>query len=124
MSLYRRLSDLETPDDIENFAAELIDRFGEIPEEVDNLLDIVTIKQMCRAAGVDRIDAGPKGIVVGFYKDTPPNVPALMNWMNEKGGAVKLRHDQKLVVIRHYDNAAQRVKGAKSVMKQLSALTA
>ncbi len=122
MSLYRRLSDLENADDLENFAAELIDRFGDIPEEVDNLLDIVTIKQLCRAAGVDRIDAGPKGIVVGFYKDTPPNIPALMGWMNEKGGAVKLRHDQKLVLIRQYDNAAQRVKGAKSIMRDLSAL--
>lgn len=122
MSLYRRLGDLDTNDDIENFAAELIDRFGDIPEEVENLLEIVTIKQLSRMAGIDRVDAGPKGLVIGFHKDSPPDLEGLMRWMNEKGGAVKLRHDHKLVVIRQYENAAQRVKGAKSVLKQLSSL--
>ncbi len=122
MSLYRRLSELHDKEAIESFAAELIDRFGPIPEEVENLLQIVEIKQLCRRAGVDRVEAGPKGAVMGFYKDTPPNVPALMGWMQEKGGALKLRPDQKLVAIRQWDVVPQRVKGVRSLMKELAGL--
>lgn len=122
MSLYRRLSDLSEPDDIESFAAELIDRFGDLPEEVQNLLDIVAIKQMCKKAGISSVEAGPKGAVIAFHNNTPPNVEALMQWMVGKGGAVKLRPDQKLVAIRGWDNLVKRVSGVKSLMRELSSL--
>ena len=123
MSLYRRLSELEDQQDIESFAAELIDRFGPIPEEVENLLHIIAIKQLCRKAGVASVEAGPKGAVFGFYKDSPPNVAALMQWIQQKGsGALKLRPDQKIVAIRQWMTPAQRVKGVQSLMKELAAL--
>lgn len=119
MSLYRRLSELLEPDDIESFAAELIDRFGKIPEEVENLLDIVSIKQLCKKAGVASVEAGPKGAVIAFHKDSPPNVQGLMEWMGTKAGAIKLRPDQKLVAMRHWETAPQRVRGVKILMKDL-----
>lgn len=122
MSLYRRLADLENESDIESFAAELIDRFGKIPDEVENLLDIVRIKQLCRTAHVEKIDAGPKGAVITFHKDSPPNIPKLMVWMNEARGTVKLRADQKLVAVRAWDSTPQRVKGTQVLMKQLADL--
>ena len=124
MSLYRRIADLENEGDIESFAAELIDRFGQIPDEVENLLDIVRIKQLCRIANVEKVEAGPKGAVVSFRDNTPPNIPALMVWMNEGRGTVKLRHDQKLVAIKSWDSAPQRVKGTQILMKQLADLVA
>ena len=123
MSLYRRLSDLETPQDIESFAAELIDRFGPIPAEVQNLLDIVGIKQFCRKAGVGSIEAGPKGAVIGFYKDSPPNVENLMRWIADKRGAVKLRPDQKLVVMREWPSTEARVKSVQTIVRELSLLS-
>ena len=122
MSLYRRLSDLAEPSDIESFAAELIDRFGDLPGEVQNLLDIVAIKQLCRKAGVGSVEAGPKGAVIGFYKDSPPNVTGLMKWVQEKRGGIKLRPDQKLVVVRGWDGPAERAKGVRSLIKELAAL--
>ena len=122
MSLYRRLSELQEQSDIEAFAAELIDRFGKIPEEVENLLDILGIKQLCKKAGISQLDAGPKGAVLAFYNNAPPNVEGLMRWMQEKRGSVKLRPDQKLVAIRQWDNTAQRVKGVRSLMKELAGL--
>ncbi len=123
MSLYRRLSELEGAESIEGFAAELIDRFGEIPKEVENLLDIMAIKQLCRAANVDRVDAGPKGAVIGFYKDTPKNPQKIMHWIDSKRGSVKLRpHDQKIVITRPWETAADRVKGVRSLMTEISRL--
>ena len=122
MSLYRRLADLQDKDDIESFAAELIDRFGDLPEEVDNLIDIVNIKLLCKQAGIDRVEAGPKGIVLGFHKDTPPNVEALMGWIASRRGSIKLRPDQKLVAPRNWDTTAERVRGVQSMMKELASL--
>jgi transcription-repair coupling factor (superfamily II helicase) len=124
MSLYRRLADLENEGDIESFAAELIDRFGPIPNAAENLLDIVRIKQLCRVANVDKVEAGPKGAVIGFYKDSPPNLPGLMQWMNEARGTVKLRQDQKLVTVKAWDSVESRVRGVQILMKQLADLAA
>ena len=119
MSLYRRLTDLQDQSEIEGFAAELIDRFGKLPEEVENLLDILGIKQLCRQAGISKVDAGPKGAVIAFHNNMPLNVEALMRWMQEQRGSVKLRPDQKLVSVRQWDSPAQRVKGVRSLMKEL-----
>lgn len=123
MSLYRRLTELKDKSDIEAFAAEMIDRFGEIPEEVENLLEVVEIKQLCLKARVGHIEAGPKGAVIGFYKDSPADVDALMRWIQEKGGAIKLRHDQKIVAIRQWQNAAQRVRGVRGLLEEIALLS-
>jgi len=122
MSLYRRLADLENEQDIEGFAAELIDRFGPIPNEVENLMDIVKIKRLCKIAGIAKVDAGPKGAVIGFYKDVPPNVEKLMMWLTSKRGAVKLRPDQKIALVRQWDTPSERVNGVKALMKELANL--
>lgn len=122
MSLYRRLSDLQEHSDIESFAAELIDRFGPIPQEVENLLQIVGIKNLCKKAGVSKVEAGPKGAVIEYFKNTPPNVAGLMAWMTEQRGTVKLRPDQKITVVRTWDKPEQRIKGVQSIMRELSNL--
>ncbi|MGQ0527654.1 MAG: transcription-repair coupling factor [Alphaproteobacteria bacterium] len=123
MSLYRRLSTLETKEDIEAFAAEMIDRFGKLPEEVENLLNIVSIKQLCRAAGASQVEAGPKGAVIAFHKDHAPDVGALVQWMGTKGGAARLRTDQKMAIISEWPSPAARIKGIQSLMKELAGLT-
>ena len=123
MNLYRRLSDLLEPEDIESFAAEMIDRFGDLPEEVENLLDILKIKQLCKKAGVVQVDAGPKGAVIQFHNNTPPNVQGIMQWMQSQRGSVKLRPDQKVAAIRQWENTAKRVQGVKNVMKELAELS-
>ncbi|MBN8521146.1 MAG: transcription-repair coupling factor [Alphaproteobacteria bacterium] len=120
MSLYRRLAGLETREDIDGFAAELIDRFGALPPEVDNLLDIVTIKQYARRAGIDKVEAGPKGALIGFYKDAPPNIPKLMGWVADQRGAVKIRPDQKISILRGWEDTSARVKGIQSILYQLA----
>ncbi len=120
MSLYRRLTDFDTAQDIEGFAAEMIDRFGDLPDEVENLLEILKIKQLCRKAGISQVDAGPKGAIIGFYKNEPPNVDALMQWIAKKAGTVKIRPDQKLSVARAWPKPMQRIKGVHTLMREVS----
>jgi transcription-repair coupling factor (superfamily II helicase) len=122
MALYRRLATLEDRADIDRFAAELIDRFGALPEEVQHLLEIVAIKHLCRAAMVEKIDAGPKGAILTFKNQTFPNPVALVRLINAHPSIMKVRPDQKVVVARDWPSPEARLKGARAVLSQLADL--
>lgn len=118
MSLYRRIGDLETSEDIERFAAELIDRFGALPNEVDNLLTVIGIKQLCKKAGIEKVEAGPKGAVISFHKSFDRQ-ETLVQLLQRRAGFMKLRPDQKLVYTASWTSTAERVKGVKSLIAQI-----
>lgn len=122
MALYRRLSDVETRAEIDGFAAELIDRFGKLPEEVEFLLKIVEIKGLCRTANVEKIEAGPKGVVLSLRDNTFPNPGALVELINDERGKAKLRPDHKLVFMRDWATPAERLAGTHRLMGTLAKL--
>ena len=122
MSLYRRLSGLEDRAAIDAFAAELIDRFGPLPEEVKHLLEIVAIKQLAFAAGVEKIDAGPKGGTIAFRNNAFANPVALVRLINQHSGSMKVRPDQRIVVTRDWPTPESRLAGAKALLTQLAKL--
>ncbi len=122
MSLYRRLSGLESRADIDAFAAELIDRFGPLPDEVRHLFEIVAIKQLALAAGVEKIDAGPKGGTVAFRGNAFANPVALIKFISQHAGTMKVRPDQKIVVSRDWPTPDARLAGAKALLGQLARL--
>lgn len=122
MALYRRLSDVETRAEIDGFAAELIDRFGKLPEEVEFLLKIVEIKGLCRIANVEKIEAGPKGVVLSLRDNTFPNPAALVELINDERGKAKLRPDHKLVFMRDWATPAERLAGTHRLMGTLAKL--
>jgi transcription-repair coupling factor (superfamily II helicase) len=124
LGLYRRIAGLVDRAEIESFAAELIDRFGPLPAEVDNLLEIVAIKQLCHAAGVDKVDAGPKGATLSFHENRFARPDKLVEWLSAQAGSVKLRPDHKLVYRRQWDDPKARVKGVQHLMKQIAAIAA
>ena len=122
MSLYRRLAGIETGTDIDRFAAELIDRFGPLPDEVKHLFEIVTIKQLAKAAGVEKIDAGPKGGTIAFRGNSFANPLKLIQFINQHSGTMKVRPDQKIVVSRDWPTPEDRLNGAKALLGQLAKL--
>ncbi len=124
MSLYRRLAAIESREDIDRFAAELIDRFGPLPEEVQHLFEIVAIKLLCRVALVEKIDAGPKGGTIAFRGNQFPNPMALVALINEHSGTMKVRPDQKVVVSRDWPSPESRLNGVKNLIGQLANLAA
>jgi transcription-repair coupling factor (superfamily II helicase) len=121
LGLYRRIGALASVEDTEAMAAELVDRFGPLPEEVDNLLQVMTLKRTCREAGVEKLDAGPKGMVLSFRGNSFSNPGGLIPWIGSRGGAIRLRPDHKLVVAGDMD-VSRRIKVAKDVLGNLSRL--
>ena len=124
LGLYRRLADLHDQQAVDGFGAELHDRFGRPPEEVRHLLEIVSIKLLCRAANVESVDAGPKGAVMKFRGDAFSNPAALVKWISGQGTLAKLRPDMKLVIMRGWDKPEDRLKGTRQLMQTLVKLAA
>ncbi|MEO3385829.1 transcription-repair coupling factor [Mesorhizobium sp. CAU 1741] len=122
LGLYRRLAELETPEEIDGFGAELIDRFGSLPEEVDHLLKIVFIKSLCRKANVEKLDAGPKGVVLHFRNKAFPEPAGLVRFIAEQGSLAKIRPDHSVVLMRDWASASKRLSGSAVVMTQLAKL--
>ncbi len=124
MGLYRRLGEIEDREGVDQFAAELIDRFGPLPEETGNLLQVVEIKINCRQACVAKMDVGAKGAVVTFIDSGFPDLPGLLAYVDRLKGTAKLRPDSKLVISRSWPTAEARLNGAVQLSRGLARVTA
>ena len=122
LGLYRRLGDLDGAESIDAFAAELMDRFGPLPEEVRHLMKIVFIKVLCRKAAVEKLEAGPRGVVVQFRNNRFSNPGALVGFIGEQGSLAKIRPDQSVVFSRDWPDAEKRLSGAAAIVTRLAKL--
>ena len=120
MGLYRRLSGLSTQVELEGFAAELIDRFGTMPKEVNTLLLVVRIKAMCKRAGISQLDGGPKGATLQFHKDKFVSLERLVEFVQEQRGLAKVKGN-KITVRRNWSRDSDRIKGAFAIVRDLVA---
>ena len=119
LGLYRRIGALASDAETEAMAAELVDRFGPLPEEVENLLQVVTMKRLCREAGVEKLEAGPKGMVLQFRGNAFRNPAGLVAWLGSKGSEMRLRPDHKLAIPREM-GVAERLRLARNVLGNLN----
>ncbi len=119
LSLYRRLAEIEDEREIEAFGAEMADRFGKLPVEVEHLLQIVAIKSLCRRANVEKIEAGPKGAVVSFRDNTFANPDRLVSFIREQGPQARVRPDMKVVFFEDWPTPEKRLKGAALILRRL-----
>ncbi len=124
LGLYRRLADFKEQADLDAFGAELHDRFGKLPDDVQHLLEIVSIKLLCRRANVQAVDAGTKGASITLRSGIFPNPAKLVEWISGQGSLAKLRPDMKLVIIRDWATPAARLKGTRQLMQTLVKLAA
>ncbi|MEM9636639.1 MAG: transcription-repair coupling factor, partial [Pseudomonadota bacterium] len=119
LGLYRRLSSLTTKVELEGFAAELIDRFGKLPKEVNTLMLVVRIKAMCKKAGIAKLDGGPKGATIQFHNDKFASPQGLVEFIQDQRGLAKVK-DNKIVVRRDWKADADKIKGAFAIARDLA----
>ena len=119
LGLYRRLSSLENKTELEGFAAELHDRFGKPPAEIETLLAVVRTKTMCRRAGIERLDTGPKGATIQFRGNKFADPAGLVTFLQGQNGLAKVK-DNKLVIRRDWTEDRERVRGAFAVVRDLA----
>ena len=119
LGLYRRLSALSTKVELEGFAAELIDRFGKLPREVNTLMLVVRIKAMCKRAGIAKLDGGPRGATIQFHNDKFADPEGLVAFIKDQKGLAKVK-DNKIVVKRSWKTDADKIKGAFAIARDLA----
>ncbi|NOD63172.1 MULTISPECIES: transcription-repair coupling factor [unclassified Ruegeria] len=119
LGLYRRLSSLSTKVELEGFAAELIDRFGKLPKEVNTLMLVVRIKAMCKRAGIAKLDGGPKGATIQFHNDKFASPQGLVEFIQNQRGMAKVK-DNKIVVRRDWKKDSDKIKGAFAIARDLA----
>ena len=123
LGLYRRLSNLSKKVEFEGFAAELIDRFGKLPPEVNTLLLVVRIKSVCKKAGIGKLDGGPKGATVQFHNDKFISPQGLVEFIKKQNGLAKVK-DNKLIIKRDWKKNSDKFKGAFAIARELAEVAA
>jgi transcription-repair coupling factor (superfamily II helicase) len=124
MGLYRRIGSLANQAEVDSFAAELVDRFGKMPPEAEFLLNTVALKVLCRSAGVDRIDAGEKAVVLSLHDNKFAKPEKLIAWLQKNAPLVRLRPDHRVIVQRAWNDERQRLSGVTSIVSSLAKLAA
>lgn len=119
LGLYKRIGEIRELNGILDMREELIDRFGKLPEEVDNLLKTVEIKLLCRNANIEKIDAGSKGILIAFHNNIFASPEKLIAFINKQFGAIKIRPDQKLFIEKNLESYKLRVETIKNYVSKL-----
>jgi len=122
MALYRRMNDAEGADAVEALAAEMIDRFGPLPQATQNLLQLIEVKRQAIEARIAKIDVGPKGVLVSFHNDDFPDPMGLIAYVERLKGTAKLRPDNKLVIQRAWGDPQGRLNGLVQLTKGLSTI--
>jgi transcription-repair coupling factor (superfamily II helicase) len=128
LALYRRLAEIEDEREIDAFAAELVDRFGKLPSEVDHLLQVVAIKALSRRANVEKVEAGPRGVVLSFRDNVFANPEGLIGYIRDQGSAVRMRNNpkdakmQQLVFFEDWEQPVERLKGTAAILRKLVSL--
>jgi len=124
LGLYKRVANLKSDEELEEIAVEMIDRFGKLPREVENLLDSMKIKQQCLRAGITKIDAGPKGVILSFHNNQFKNPDKLIDFITKNPVRTKIRGDHKLVLLYEWKSAEERLSGTRKSLNQIVKLAA
>ena len=95
MSIYKRISSINKIDQCKEIITEIIDRFGKLPNQVENLFKVIEIKIICLNNNINFIEFNRKGIVLGFYKNNPKNPEKIMK-LNISNKQITIRSDQKI----------------------------
>lgn len=119
LGLYQRIGHLKTEEEVDAFRAEIRDRFGPVPTEADNLLSTVSLKNICKSLHIQKIDSGPNGVLISFYKDTFPWPDKLLPWIQSHLGTIRLRPDQKIVLLKAWSTPQKKLEGIYQVLSQL-----
>jgi transcription-repair coupling factor (superfamily II helicase) len=120
LSLYRRLSGLQEEAEIDAMGAEIVDRFGPPPPEVDLLLKLVRIKALCRRAHVEKLDAGARGLTLAFRDNSFANPAGLVKWVTSQGSLARVRPDMRIVIVGDWEELKDRLEGALGVMREIA----
>jgi transcription-repair coupling factor (superfamily II helicase) len=120
LSLYKRLADAETREQLDLLREELVDRFGELPEPARALIECHRVRIAARALGVARVDATHEAVQLQFVKNPPIDGAKVIDFIRRKGRSAKLAGPEKLRVEARLPAWQERAQAVKDILHNLA----
>ncbi|MFK8040480.1 MAG: transcription-repair coupling factor [Rickettsiaceae bacterium] len=97
LGIYKRIGNLINKEEVKSFRSELVDRFGPIPSETQNLLEIILIKQRCKELHITNIDSGNNGFVIKFNNNANARLDNILKFIQKNPNNAKIKPNNKLI---------------------------
>jgi transcription-repair coupling factor (superfamily II helicase) len=121
LSLYKRLADAQTREELEALREELVDRFGELPEPARALIECHMVRIAARPLGVTRVDVTHEAVQLQFMKNPPLDGAKVIDFIRKKGRHARLAGPEKLRVDAKLPAWQERAAAVKDILQQLAA---
>lgn len=118
LSFYKKLATAKTADQIDRLLEEIVDRFGKLPPQAQNLIDVHRLRVQSRPYGVVKVDAAPTVIHISF-KANPPIEPMAIIQLVQKNRHIKLAGNDKLRIERALPEPKDRAQMVRDVLRSL-----
>jgi transcription-repair coupling factor (superfamily II helicase) len=122
LTLYRRVAALADETALDAFMVELVDRFGRLPAEVENLVSTLRLKILCKQAGIEKLDLGAGGALITFRHNKFADPESLIGLIRHSSGTLQIRPDMKLTVVGAWVDMPARMAGIQAVLADIAAL--
>lgn len=120
LDVYKRISAIETDDEYMDMQDELIDRFGDIPKSVDNLLRVAELKAMAHRAYVTEVDINTQEIRIELYPKAKLDVTGIPALIAEYKTALRFAQGEKPVLF--YQDKGKKHKDCEPMMEKAKEL--
>lgn len=118
LTLYKRLANCASLDELDQLHEELIDRFGLLPSQASALLDTHRLRILAKPLGIAKIDASSGGITLQFIPNPPIDPIKIIQMIQSKPGC-KLAGPDRLKVSREMPEVKNRVEEIVRLLKEL-----
>ena len=119
LTLYKRLSNCQTKEDLHELQVEMIDRFGLLPDEVKALFQLAELRQFGEQLGLKKIEAGPNGGRLQFTENTAVEPMTIVSMVQNNPAIFRLQNNDQLSFTMPMDSAEQRFSEVNKILQQL-----
>ncbi len=123
MEIYQDIANIENLEDISPFKIEIENRFGRLPDAVENLFLSIELKILAKKASIEKIDSGTKAIIFTFFQGKFNNVDGLLKYIEEKKGLITLKSQESIMYNLIDATAEKQISTIKEVLKKLIDIT-
>ncbi|MCQ2965225.1 MAG: transcription-repair coupling factor [Alphaproteobacteria bacterium] len=123
MGIYKRLADIQDVSEINNLKFEMENRFGKIPKEFENLIEVIIIKIECKKINIEKIEAGTNGALITFHNNLFANPAGLIKFITLNNKKISVRSDQKILCLQKWDEPEKQLRGIQQIVSILSKIS-
>ena len=120
LSMYKRIAGANDYEEIQDLAAETIDRFGLLPDAARNLFRLAELKLQLVPLGFRSIDAGPRGCRISFTENPDIDMDAMIRLIAANPTEYAMRGPTTLQIIRDMETDTDRITALVEIADQLA----